>query len=190
MRDILRCGDGLVTFGVRDLVVRSWNERAEQLTGIPAVEAIGRPCWDVLRGEDKAGGLVCHAGCSGARMAREGRPAPSRELRVAGRAGRIAVDVATLVLENGDDQPLCVHVLRAVPDRSSTVPRVVQARELTARQREVLALLADGLNAKAIAGRLGITKLTARNHIRAIREGLGCHSQLEAVAEARRRRLV
>jgi DNA-binding NarL/FixJ family response regulator len=54
----------------------------------------------------------------------------------------------------------------------------------------VLVLLAEGLNAKAIAHTLAITKLTARNHIRAIRAGLGCHSQLEAVAEARRRGLV
>ena len=188
MKDLVRSGDGLVTFGGRDLLVRSWNEQAERLTGITASEALGRPCWDVLRGADETGALVCHPGCSGARMAREGRPAPSRKLRVRGPDGPVALDVATLVLEAGGDQPLCVHLLREVRNGS---PGDGQGRiSLTPRQREVLTLLAEGLSAKAIARRLGIANLTARNHIRAIREGLDCHTQLEAVAEARRRGLV
>jgi DNA-binding CsgD family transcriptional regulator len=58
---------------------------------------------------------------------------------------------------------------------------------LTRRQREVLELLADGVPAKLVARRLGIAEVTVRNHIRAILTELRCHSQLEAVAEARRR---
>jgi DNA-binding NarL/FixJ family response regulator len=50
--------------------------------------------------------------------------------------------------------------------------------------------LADGLPAKAIATRLGITEATVRNHIRALLLALGTHSQLEAIANARRMRLV
>ena len=61
------------------------------------------------------------------------------------------------------------------------------AGELTAREREVLELLAEGLRAGAIASRLGVSVVTVRNHIRAILRKLGCHSQLEAVAVARRR---
>lgn len=55
---------------------------------------------------------------------------------------------------------------------------------------EVLAPLAEGTPAKAIAVELGISEVTARNHIRAILVELGCHSQLAAVAEARRRGVV
>jgi DNA-binding NarL/FixJ family response regulator len=61
---------------------------------------------------------------------------------------------------------------------------------LTRRQSEVLALLARGLPAKVIARRLGLAEVTVRNHIQAILAELRCHSQLEAVAEARRRGLV
>jgi DNA-binding NarL/FixJ family response regulator len=41
-----------------------------------------------------------------------------------------------------------------------------------------------------IAQRLGIAQVTVRNHIQAILTELRCHSQLEAVAEARRRHLL
>jgi DNA-binding NarL/FixJ family response regulator len=54
----------------------------------------------------------------------------------------------------------------------------------------VLALIDQGLSTKRIARRLGITESTARNHIRAILVQLGCHSQLEALAVARRQRLL
>jgi DNA-binding NarL/FixJ family response regulator len=54
----------------------------------------------------------------------------------------------------------------------------------------VLELLVEGLPAKVIARRLGIAEVTVRNHIQAILRELRCHSQLEAVAEARRRGLV
>lgn len=55
------------------------------------------------------------------------------------------------------------------------------APELTARQHEVLALLADGLGTGAIARHLGVAEETARNHIRALLRQLGVHSRLEAV---------
>ena len=68
-------------------------------------------------------------------------------------------------------------------------PEVASA-ELTNRQHEVLALLADGVRAQEIAARLGLSETTVRNHIRSILSRLGCHSQLEAVALARRQGLL
>src|SRR4029450_6793725 len=50
--------------------------------------------------------------------------------------------------------------------------------ELTGRQFEALALLAEGLGTRVIATRLGIAEETARNHIRGIRSQLGVHSRL------------
>ena len=61
---------------------------------------------------------------------------------------------------------------------------------LSPRQVEVLQLLSEGVRAQAIALRLGLSETTVRNHIRTILRKLGCHSQLEAVAVARRYRLV
>ena len=61
---------------------------------------------------------------------------------------------------------------------------------LTPRQLEVLEMLAHGLRARTIARELHLAEATVRNHIRAIRRELGTHSQLEAVAAARRSGLV
>ncbi|SDM34432.1 response regulator transcription factor [Allokutzneria albata] len=60
-----------------------------------------------------------------------------------------------------------------------------QAR-LTTRELEVLALLGEGLNPRAIAQRLVVSLHTARGHIKNIMLKLGAHSQLEAVVTATR----
>ena len=39
---------------------------------------------------------------------------------------------------------------------------------------------------KALADKLGICESTARNHVRAVLAAFGAHSQLEAIAAARR----
>lgn len=61
---------------------------------------------------------------------------------------------------------------------------------LTAREREVLGLMAQGFDATRIAGRLNIQLSTCRWHIRGILRKLGTHSQLEAVLTAVRIGLV
>lgn len=57
---------------------------------------------------------------------------------------------------------------------------------LTRREREVLQLLAEGLDSQAIADRLHITLRTERNHIANILTKLDVHSQLQAVVFALR----
>lgn len=56
--------------------------------------------------------------------------------------------------------------------------------DLTAREREVLTLLAAGMSTCAVAGVLVIAPATARNHIQSLMGKLGAHSRLEAVAIA------
>ena len=60
------------------------------------------------------------------------------------------------------------------------------ATELTPREREVLALLASGLNQAAIAADLFISEKTVETHIQRILSKLGVHSRAEAVAVAHR----
>ncbi len=43
--------------------VVAWNWRAEALFGTPASEAVGRPCAMVVRGTNRAGQVLCRAGC-------------------------------------------------------------------------------------------------------------------------------
>jgi len=64
------------------------------------------------------------------------------------------------------------------------------ARHLTARERECLALLVEGLSTKAMARRLGVATTTVRSHVQAILMKLGTHSRLEAAALAVRHRLI
>jgi len=55
---------------------------------------------------------------------------------------------------------------------------------LTRRERDVLRLLADGLDARAIARALGISVNTCRGYSKSLLLKLGAHSQLEAVVIA------
>jgi DNA-binding NarL/FixJ family response regulator len=57
---------------------------------------------------------------------------------------------------------------------------------LSRRELEVLAMLAEGCSAQAIAAHLFISIYTARGHIKNVLRKLGAHSQLEAVAAGRR----
>ena len=53
---------------------------------------------------------------------------------------------------------------------------------LTAREREVLDLLAQGLDGPGIAERLFLSQATVRNHIQHILTKIEVHSHVEAVA--------
>ena len=61
---------------------------------------------------------------------------------------------------------------------------------LTARETQVLQLLADGQNQDAIAGELFISAKTVGTHIQRILTKLGVHSRTEAVALAYRQALI
>ena len=111
------------------------------------------------------------------------------------------------------DNPTLVHVLQPIdrsgrltralerlsasaPDRSGAEAgevsrpaageRVVLAKTppLTEREREILRWLAEGLQNKEIAQKLGISLATVRNHIHNMLEKLDVHSKLEAVSLA------
>jgi DNA-binding CsgD family transcriptional regulator len=61
---------------------------------------------------------------------------------------------------------------------------------LTGREREVLALLAEGASNKAIARALGVSIHTAKFHVASLTEKLGAKGRVEAVAIAIRSGLV
>ena len=65
-----------------------------------------------------------------------------------------------------------------------------QVEPLTARETEVLSLMAEGTSSRKIAMRLGISYATVRSHIRSLAGKLGAHSKDEAVAKARKLTLI
>ncbi|WP_051247936.1 response regulator [Nocardioides halotolerans] len=75
------------------------------------------------------------------------------------------------------------------------LPRLNRRREpgrvdLTERELEVLALLADGLPNSEIAARLVVSVHTVRNHVANLSAKLGAHSKLEALSIAIRQGLL
>ncbi len=65
-----------------------------------------------------------------------------------------------------------------------------QVEHLTARELEVLRMMADGLGNKEIAGALGISDHTAKFHVSQVLAKLGVRSRTEAVRTGIRRGLV
>lgn len=61
----------------------------------------------------------------------------------------------------------------------------VDAAAFTRREREVLALLAQGLDNLQIAARLGLSEKTIRNHITPIFDKLGVQNRAQAIVRAR-----
>jgi DNA-binding NarL/FixJ family response regulator len=82
-------------------------------------------------------------------------------------------------------------VARALEEvRSSGRPLRDLVEPLTAREREVLQMVAAGLGNKQIAAKLGISEHTVKFHVTAILGKLGAESRTEAVALGIRRGLV
>ena len=67
-------------------------------------------------------------------------------------------------------------------------PRVLQAVRLTKREREVAALIAEGLSNKEIGQRLHIATYTVKSHVHTILEKLALHTRLQIAAHTHQRR--
>jgi DNA-binding CsgD family transcriptional regulator len=80
----------------------------------------------------------------------------------------------------GDDADAVV--VAALPP----APEVATELALTARELEVLSLLAEGASNKLIARRLGISTHTAKYHVASLLEKLDAVSRTDAVANAAR----
>ncbi len=63
-------------------------------------------------------------------------------------------------------------------------PAPIDRSGLTARELEVLGLLAQGMSTEQIRAELFLSENTVRNHIQRVLSKLGAHSKLEAVAAA------
>jgi two-component system, NarL family, response regulator DevR len=90
------------------------------------------------------------------------------------------------VVEGGTYVP--PHLMAAVMARLRRGVDPVQS--LTARELDVLRLIAEGATNQAVADRLDLSVHTVRNHVSNLLVKLDAHSKLEAVVAARRLRLL
>ena len=87
--------------------------------------------------------------------------------------------------------PMSPEIARRVVTLFRRTPRPVEDRSLlTAHERQVLQLLADGHSYLGIGEQMRISVNTVRSHIRTVYEKLHVHSRSEAVGQALRRGLI
>ena len=190
-----------------------WNKAATRILGFDADEALGRRCCDVMRGLDVSGNLLCYPGCQVMVLSAREQPIHHFDMRTRRKDGQeVWVNISTVIIPADGDQPGgTVHLFRDITQErhvpgwikrgaeapaegariggAETVPSPGgggkgPAESLTAREREILRLIAGGLTSSAIADKLCISHTTVRNHIQHILAKLGAHSRLEAVTVA------
>lgn len=215
----INTSDGLFAVDADQHVV-FWNDSAEGLLGYSAAEVLDMPCYDVLGGRDAQNNRFCRSNCPVVINARRGRTTSDYDVRSLTRYGEDRwVNVSVMVLKRKQDRrPYVVHLLRDVTERrrvEELARRAMDAlRELAAdseetaasdefpdsrptplpalspREREVLRLLALGFSTQQIAEHLGISPVTARNHITHVISKLGARTRLQAVLYASKRQLI
>lgn len=81
--------------------------------------------------------------------------------------------------------------LTGAPSRSAPrLTNAVASTPLSPREREILALLAEGMGNKIVAARLGISEHTVKTHVASIFQKLGADTRAEAVAIGARSGLI
>ena len=75
--------------------ITSFNRAAEEITGVPAEEALGRPCCEVFRAE------ICEGDCSLKETVRTGKPVVNRAVYILRADGqRVPISVSTSTLKD------------------------------------------------------------------------------------------
>lgn len=188
-----------------------WNEAAQGMLGYAAHEVMGRNCYEILRGCDDAGRLICCCRCRVTAIALAGHTVPNYDLAAYTKSGDlrwINVSILSTSPSGHDRTSLIIHLFRDATQKKHneqflrhlldaakylqtttglaiSPPVVAPLTEiLTDREREILSLLAQGLSTHNIASSLSISSATVRNHIQNILNKLQVHSRLEAVAYA------
>jgi NarL family two-component system response regulator LiaR len=100
-----------------------------------------------------------------------------------------AAELAAAIRAAKAGRPTLAPEAAQVLIRAATQPRG-PGDDLTPREREVLALLAEGRTNPQIAARLVVSRATVKFHISSILAKLGAGSRTEAVAFAFQHRLV
>lgn len=177
--------------------INAWNNAAERFFGHTSSRVLNRFCWEVLKGRDVFGNDHCSKGCQLRIMASQHRAIRPCDLVFDDATGvPVRTHISTLRTPADENSSWSlVHLLRSATTEAAQ-PNLAPRRDnhrisrLTAREAEVLDLCADGYSTARMAGALGLSVATVRNHIQRILGKLRVHSRLEAVALGRRLGLV
>jgi PAS domain S-box-containing protein len=193
-------GEGLVV---------AWNHAAEALFALPASEAMGRHCGDIVQGADECG-AVCSQDCTVRQAVAKRHPISNFDLLMNTTNGRQWCNVSVLVAENGaSTNPYAVHIIRPIDLRKrleilvrdfvvshtnvpaeeavaliSSTRAAAREAELTDRELEILRLLGKGSTTSGVADQLHISRTTVNNHVQHVLRKLDAHTRLEAIRRA------
>jgi NarL family two-component system response regulator LiaR len=116
--------------------------------------------------------------------------------------GALQAGAISYLLKNVTADELAAAIRAAHAGRATLAPEAAQVLihsmtapitpgyDLTPRERDVLALMAEGLSNPEIAGRLAVSRSTVKFHVSSILSKLGVATRTEAVALAVQRRLI
>lgn len=98
----------------------------------------------------------------------------------------VAATAAVVRGETACTPQVAAMLLRRVAEAARrSAARSADAGQLTARERQVVALIDEGLSNKEIAARLSIELSTVKNHVHNVLEKLGANGRTEAAARLR-----
>lgn len=87
--------DGVFTVD-REWRVTSFNRAAEEVTGVPGEQAVGRYCWEVFRAN------ICETDCALRQTLETGNPVVNKAVYIVNAAGkRVPISISTGVLKDG-----------------------------------------------------------------------------------------
>jgi DNA-binding NarL/FixJ family response regulator len=105
------------------------------------------------------------------------KDASVQELKETIRAAASGADILPTGVTNALFSQIAAHAIKRGPQADDDI-------RLTARERDVLDLIAEGLSNKAIASRLHISTHTVKSHVRNTMEKLTLHTRLQLAAWA------
>lgn len=190
-------------------LVVAWNQAAEGLFALPANEAIGRRCGEIVEGADECG-PVCSPACTVRQAIEKRHPISNFDLLMNTASGRQWCNGSVLVAENGfAANSFAIHIIRPIdlhkrleilvrdfvvsntnvpPEEAvaliSSTRVAAREAELTDRELEILRLLGKGGTTSEVAGKLHISRTTVNNHVQHILRKLDSHTRLEAIRRA------
>lgn len=194
-----------------NLRIQMWNKAAERILGYRSGDVEGRFCYEVLRGLNERGNLICSEHCKVLKKARASEPISSYDTEVRTSRGRkcwLNTSIFPLRFGEAGERFVIAHIFRDVSQKKGDEIIFSQildkarryqgipvdtgndnnggelVEELTRRQREVLYLMASGFSTREIAENLYISQYTVRNHIQHIFQKFRVNNRLEAVAFA------
>ena len=176
---------------VAALQVRGQSLEAQPAEGALEVAArLHRPDVIVLDGREDGLGLLQLKGLAAQvpvlALVPSGRALEAIGAGASGALSRDAAPEAIAAAVHALREGLAVFDRGFVSDIAPPAPALGQKDQLTAREREVLGHLAEGLSNKQIAVQLEISEHTAKFHVNSILQKMGAQKRVEAVVRAAR----